>query len=72
MAKYRVHGGGWYVYCYNDKTKIGRWGIDGNKVKGERDLLTAEEADEVIADNEARYMKMGNVFKERVEDGEER
>lgn len=72
MAKYRVHGGGWYVYYYNDKTKIGRWGIDGNKPKGERDLLTAEEADKVIAGNEASYMKMGNVFKERVEDGEER
>ena len=72
MSKqYRIHGGGWYIYLFNDKTKIGRWAMYNNKQKGERELFSKEEADKVIARNESSYMKMGNVFKEVV-DGEER
>lgn len=66
MKQYTVHGGGWYIYLFNDKTKVGRWAMYTNKKKGERELFNEEEADKIIARNASSYMKMANVFKEEV------
>ena len=60
--QYKITGGGFYRYTLNNRTHKGAWiRTDQQLKRTERELFSKQEADEIVARNNAAYIKMANV-----------